>query len=74
MRSRPILPLPAALRQLSIAFQRGFDVGKKVNVRKHHIAVDTERRLLMLNLTSPTVRGPRRSFKRCASCGVQPIT
>ena len=30
---------------------RGYDAGKKVLGRKHHIAVDTDGRLLMVNLT-----------------------
>ncbi|MDE1146448.1 MAG: transposase [Azospirillaceae bacterium] len=33
------------------AKERGFDGGKKVTGRKRHIAVDTEGRLLMVNLT-----------------------
>lgn len=33
------------------ARQRGYDAGKKINGRKRHIAVDTEGRLLMVNLT-----------------------
>ena len=31
---------------------RGYDAGKKVIGRKRHIAVDTDRRLLMVNLTT----------------------
>jgi transposase len=34
---------------------RGFDAGKKVLGRKRHIAVDTDGRLLMVNLTSADV-------------------
>jgi transposase len=33
------------------AKQRGFDAGKKIAGRKRHIAVDTDGRLLMINLT-----------------------
>ncbi|MEC5324904.1 IS5 family transposase [Aurantimonas sp. A3-2-R12] len=34
---------------------RGFDAGKKVNGRKRHIAVDTDGRLLMVNLTTADI-------------------
>ena len=37
------------------AKHRGFDAGKKVNGRKRHIAVDTDGRLLMLNLTTADI-------------------
>jgi hypothetical protein len=30
---------------------RGYDAGKKITGRKHHIAVDTDGRLLLVNLT-----------------------
>jgi transposase len=33
------------------AQQRGFDAGKKVTGRKRHVAVDTDGRLLMVNIT-----------------------
>jgi transposase len=33
------------------AAQRGYDAGKKITGRKRHIAVDTDGRLLMVNLT-----------------------
>jgi hypothetical protein len=34
-----------------VARERGFDAGKKIVDRKRHIAVDTDGRLLMVNLT-----------------------
>lgn len=34
------------------AAERGYDAGKKINGRKRHIAVDTDGRLLMTNLTT----------------------
>lgn len=34
---------------------RGFDAGKKITGRKRHIAVDTDGRLLMVNLTSADI-------------------
>lgn len=37
------------------AAKRGFDAGKKVNGRKRHIAVDTDGRLLMVNLTTADI-------------------
>lgn len=37
------------------ARQRGFDAGKKVVGRKRHIAVDTDGRLLMVNLTTADI-------------------
>lgn len=37
------------------ARQRGFDAGKKVLGRKRHIAVDTDGRLLMVNLTTADI-------------------
>ena len=37
------------------AKSRGFDAGKKVVGRKRHIAVDTDGRLLMVNLTAPDI-------------------
>jgi transposase len=38
-----------------VAEQRGYDAGKKVMGRKRHIAVDTDGRLLMVNLTSADI-------------------
>ena len=35
--------------------QRGYDAGKKITGRKRHIAVDTDGRLLMVNLTSADI-------------------
>ena len=37
------------------AKERGFDGGKKITGRKRHVAVDTEGRLLMINLTTADV-------------------
>lgn len=37
------------------AKERGFDGGKKITGRKRHIAVDTDGRLLMINLTSADI-------------------
>lgn len=37
------------------AEKRGFDAGKKVVGRKRHIAVDTDGRLLMVNLTAADI-------------------
>ena len=37
------------------ARERGYDAGKKVTGRKRHIAVDTDGRLLMLNLTTADI-------------------
>ncbi|KAA0675754.1 IS5 family transposase [Azospirillum brasilense] len=37
------------------AKQRGYDAGKKINGRKRHIAVDTDGRLLMVNLTTADI-------------------
>ncbi len=37
------------------ARQRGFDGGKRIVGRKRHIAVDTDGRLLMVNLTSADI-------------------
>jgi transposase len=37
------------------ARQRGYDAGKKVSGRKRHIAVDTDGRLLMVNLTTADI-------------------
>ena len=34
---------------------RGYDAGKKINGRKRHIAVDTDGRLLMVNLTTADI-------------------
>src|SRR5262249_33815012 len=34
---------------------RGYDAGKKIVGRKRHIAVDTDGRLLMVNLTPPDI-------------------
>ena len=39
----------------SAAEKRGFDAGKKVVGRKRHIAVDTDGRLLMVNLTTADI-------------------
>lgn len=37
------------------AKERGFDGGKKITGRKRHVAVDTDGRLLMINLTSADI-------------------
>lgn len=37
------------------AAERGYDAGKKVVGRKRHIAVDTDGRLLMVNLTTADI-------------------
>ena len=37
------------------AENRGFDAGKKIVGRKRHIAVDTDGRLLMVNLTTADI-------------------
>lgn len=37
------------------ATERGCDAGKKINGRKRHIAVDTDGRLLMVNLTTADI-------------------
>ena len=37
------------------AEKRGFDAGKRVVGRKRHIAVDTDGRLLMVNLTTADI-------------------
>lgn len=37
------------------AEKRGFDAGKKIVGRKRHIAVDTDGRLLMVNLTTADI-------------------
>ena len=34
---------------------RGYDAGKKIVGRKHHLAVDTDGRLLMVNLTTADI-------------------
>ena len=34
---------------------RGCDAGKKINGRKRHIAVDTDGRLLMINMTTADI-------------------
>lgn len=47
-----------------MAAKRGYDAGKKVVGRKRHIAVDTDGRLLMLNLTTADISD---------SAGAQPI-
>lgn len=39
----------------SLAEKRGFDAGKKIVGRKRHIAVDTDGRLLMVNLTTADI-------------------
>ena len=41
--------------------QRSFDAGKKIVGRKRHIAVDTDGRLLMVNLTSADISDRRRT-------------
>lgn len=47
-----------------MAAKRGYDAGKKVVGRKRHIAVDTDGRLLMVNLTTADISD---------SAGAQPI-
>ena len=37
------------------AKERGFDGGKKITGRKRHVAVDTDGRLLMINLTTADI-------------------
>lgn len=37
---------------------RGYEAGKKIFGRKRHIAVDTDGRLLMVNLTTPSPTAP----------------
>ncbi|MBK4737383.1 transposase [Noviherbaspirillum sp. DKR-6] len=37
------------------ACERGYDANKKITGRKRHIAVDTDGRLLMLNLTAVSI-------------------
>ena len=37
------------------ATERGFDGGKKITGRKRHVAVDTDGRLLMINLTTADI-------------------
>src|SRR4029077_10482099 len=39
----------------SAASERGYDAGKKIVGRKRHIAVDTDGRLLMVNLTTADI-------------------
>ena len=39
----------------STARQRGFDGGKKITGRKRHVAVDTDGRLLMIDLTTTDI-------------------
>jgi hypothetical protein len=55
------------------AKKRGYDAGKKIVGRKRHIAVDTDGRLLMVNLTtartSPTVLAPNSSCTPSAVAG-----
>ena len=52
-------PLGGGDRQPSVeapqAATRGYDAGKKIVGRKRHIAVDTDGRLLMVNLTSADI-------------------
>ena len=56
---REASPSAGALDSQSIkapaAKKRGFDAGKKVTGRKRHIAVDTDGRLLMVNLTTADI-------------------
>lgn len=56
---REASPSAGALDSQSIkapsAGERGFDAGKKVVGRKRHIAVDTDGRLLMVNLTTADI-------------------
>jgi transposase len=52
--------------------QKGYDAGKKIVGRKRHIAVDTDGRLLVVNLTpatSPTAPAHRRFSTASASAG-----
>jgi transposase len=41
--------------KVPFAEERGFDGGKKIVSRKRHVAVDTDGRLLMVNLTPADV-------------------
>lgn len=55
-----------------MADKRGYDAGKKIVGRKRHIAVDTDGRLLAVNLTTrtfPTAPEPCRSSTPSASVG-----
>ena len=61
-RNRPAALLTAILRQAqdegvkaASAKERGYDAGKKVTDRKRHIAVDTDGRLLMVNMTTADI-------------------
>ena len=59
-------------RPLPSAEARGYDAGKKVVGRKRHIAVDTDGRLLMVNLTTADISDSaerKRSWTRSASVG-----
>jgi hypothetical protein len=38
-----------------VAGKRGYDANKKITGHKRHIAVDTEGRLLMINLTTVSI-------------------
>jgi putative transposase len=56
-----------------MAEKRGYDAGKKIVGRKRHIAVDTDGRLLAVNLTRqtfPIAPEPSRSSMRSASVGL----
>jgi transposase len=57
--SREASPTAAVVDSQSIkapsAQKRGFDAGKKIVGRKRHIAVDTDGRLLMVNLTTADI-------------------
>ena len=52
------------------ARKRGHDAAKKVVGRKRHIAVDTDGRLLMVNLTTADIPAPRSFWMRSADAGV----
>ena len=56
---RAASPTGAVLDSQSVkapaAKERGFDGGKKITGRKRHVAVDTDGRLLMINLTTADV-------------------
>lgn len=73
---REASPIAAVIDSQSVkapsAETRGFDAGKKVVGRKRHFAVDTDGRLLMVNLTTAfrTARVPRPYSTASAGAGL----
>jgi hypothetical protein len=62
----------AARRKAPHAATRGYDAGKKIVGRKRHIAVDTDGRLIMINLTTADIFdsvGAQMIWIRSASAG-----